>query len=260
MLQTYMNDNSALRLNEFTPLVTEDCVAIFYKEKHCIHDLEFQESQNGYNVKITGDDEHYPAPRHFIVHTADGYGMADHYKNGHRAISFIYANPYSPVAYLYGDLGDTFPHAISGLQRDFPHVCVLVLKDVMLGHNTDAIFEAMQMINDAGMATVLESDSVVALSGVNVFMAGKKRLVMAGAKIGISNFRTDRHSANPDVIKSMRDFLKQSDIRDVFCDLMYSNNYKTMHWLDNDEIHHYKINNTSLSDMGKMMGIKPYID
>ena len=209
---------------------------------------------NGHNVFINGQQVADDAPRHFVARTADGYLMVDYFQDGRQAQSFIHATKDSPAAYLVGHLGVTFPYAINALQTDYPWVKILVLKEVPGGYGMEAIIDGMHMIYDAGMATVLEPDSLVASAGTDVFIAGKYRFAMDGAKLGIHEFGGDAPKTEDKTTTAIRDFFTKVGIRDDFYDFMRSKPHDSMYWLTPTEIKKYNIVNATLADIEKITG------
>ena len=229
-------------------------VPIFNASDYPRDAFQIEATSTGHLVKIAGQKDPQMAPHHFVIRTADGYLMVDNFRDGRQAQSFIHATSDSPAAYLVGHLGVTFPYAINALQTDYPWVKILILKEVPGGYGMEAIIDGMHMIYDAGMATVLEPDSMVASAGTDVFIAGKYRHAMAGAKLGIHEFGGDAPQGEDKTTTAIRDFFTKVGIRDDFYAFMRSKPHDTMYWLNPTELKKYNITNATLADIEKITG------
>ena len=232
-------------------------VPIFDATDYPIDAFQIDVVSDGHAVSIAGQDSPHRAPNHFVIRTADGYMTVDNFRDGRQASGYIKVTADSPAAYLFGDLGATFPYVINALQTDYPRVKILVIKDVLGGFEMAPILDGMQMIYDAGMATVLEPDSMVASAGTYVFMAGKYRHVMQGAKIGVHDFGTKDNQKAPDdmpLVKAIGDFMQKTGIAHDMYDFIRSHPHDTMYWLTPAELKKYNINNATLADIEKITG------
>ena len=238
---------------KLTPMVMANGIPIFQVTNYPRDAFHIETTADGHRVTIAGDDTQM-APDHFVIRTANGYLMTDNFRDGRQASSFIHATPDSPAAYLVGELGATFPYAINALQTDYPWVKILVIKNVPGGFAMGPILDGLNMIYDAGMATVLEHDSMVASAGTDVFMAGKYRLAMKGAKIGVHNFGGDAQNGEDEVTMGIRRLYKKAGIHDDFYAFMRSIPHESMHWMTADEIKRYNFSNATLVDIEKVTG------
>ena len=232
-------------------------IPIFDATDYPIDAFQIDVVPDGHAVSIAGQDNPHRAPNHFVIRTADGYMTVDNFRDGRQASGYIKASAHSPAAYLFGDLGATFPYVMNALQTDYPRVKILVIKDVLGGFEMGPILDGMQMIYDAGMATVLEHDSMVSSAGTYVFMAGKYRHVMDGAKIGVHDFGTkDSQRADDDMplVKAIGDFIKKTDVGDGIYDFIRSHPHDTMYWMTAHDIKKYNINNATLAHIEKITG------
>lgn len=91
-------------------------------------------------------------------------------------------------AYLSGVLGTITYSQIKELIAQYPHIKTIVMTNV-LGSVNDAVnMHTGRVLRENGFTTKVLSDSDIASGGVDLFCAGKKRIIEAGAKIGVHSW------------------------------------------------------------------------
>lgn len=91
-------------------------------------------------------------------------------------------------AYISGTLGTITYNQIKKLIKNNPEVKTLVLTQVSGSVNDDVNMHTGRIIREHGFTTKVLSDSDIASGGVDLFCAGKERIVEKGAKIGIHSW------------------------------------------------------------------------
>jgi len=91
-------------------------------------------------------------------------------------------------AYLSGDLGTVTYSQVKGLIENHPTVKTIVMTHISGSVNDAVNMHTGRLLRENGFTTKLLSDSDIASGGVDLFCAGKKRIVEKGAKIGVHSW------------------------------------------------------------------------
>lgn len=91
-------------------------------------------------------------------------------------------------AYLSGDLGTVTYAQIKNLIKNNPEVKTIVMTQISGSVNDAVNIHTGRLLRENGFTTKLLSDSDIASGGVDLFCAGKKRIVEKGAKIGVHSW------------------------------------------------------------------------
>ncbi len=91
-------------------------------------------------------------------------------------------------AYLSGVLGTVTYSQIKDLIINHPEVKTIVMTQISGSVNDAVNMHTGRLLNENGFTTKLLSDSDIASGGVDLFCAGKKRIVEKGAKIGVHSW------------------------------------------------------------------------
>lgn len=91
-------------------------------------------------------------------------------------------------AYLNGDLGSGTYLQVEYLIKNHPEVKTIVFEQVPGSVNDEVNVQTGRLIRNAGFTTVLLSDSEIASGGVDLFMAGERRVVAYGGRIGVHSW------------------------------------------------------------------------
>jgi hypothetical protein len=91
-------------------------------------------------------------------------------------------------AYLSGDLGTISYIQIKNLIKNHPEVKTIVMTKISGSLNDAVNMHTGRILREHGFTTKVLSTSDIASGGVDLFCAGKKRIVEKGAKIGIHSW------------------------------------------------------------------------
>lgn len=91
-------------------------------------------------------------------------------------------------AYLSGDLGTVTYSQIKNLISNHPNVKTIVLTNVSGSVNDAVNMHTGRLLHENGFTTKVLSNSDIASGGVDLFCAGKIRIVEKGAKIGVHSW------------------------------------------------------------------------
>jgi len=95
------------------------------------------------------------------------------------------------TAYMHGVIGGATPDALRALLDDHPNVDRIVMVDVPGSMDDEANLEAARLLRDAGIATHVPNDGVIASGGVDFFLAGARRTAERGARFGVHSWGGD---------------------------------------------------------------------
>lgn len=91
-------------------------------------------------------------------------------------------------AFLSGDLGTITFYQIERMVAEHPEVKTLVLTQISGSINDQVNVHTGRLVRKAGLTTKVLADSEIASGGVDLFCAGKERIVEKGARIGIHSW------------------------------------------------------------------------
>ena len=91
-------------------------------------------------------------------------------------------------AYLSGGLGTVTYQQIKDLIKNHPKVRTIVMTHISGSLNDDVNMHTGRLLRDNNFTTKVLANSDIASGGVDLFCAGKKRIVIKGAKIGVHSW------------------------------------------------------------------------
>ncbi|MEO1526402.1 MAG: SUMF1/EgtB/PvdO family nonheme iron enzyme [Planctomycetota bacterium] len=92
------------------------------------------------------------------------------------------------TAYMSGVINSETPVAVLRLIFEHPKVRTIEMEQVPGSVDDSANLRAARYVRECGFTTVLRSDAMVASGGTDFFLAGTKRVVEKGAKVGIHSW------------------------------------------------------------------------
>ena len=92
------------------------------------------------------------------------------------------------VAILNGDLGSSTYRQVQYLIEQHPEVRIIHFNEVLGSVNDEVNVETGRLIRKAGFTTRVGATSIVASGGVDLFMAGKKRIYTFGGQLGVHSW------------------------------------------------------------------------
>lgn len=93
------------------------------------------------------------------------------------------------MLFMNGEINSKTPKQLKKIIEDNPQVKTIVMLIVPGSNDDDANFPMARWIREKGLDTYLTKDSVVASGGTDLFLAGNKRTMEAGAKIGVHSWK-----------------------------------------------------------------------
>jgi len=102
----------------------------------------------------------------------------------------------SKKAYLNGNLGAITYRQIKDLIRQHPEVKTLVFENVPGSVNDAVNLHTGRIIHEAGLITMVPYYGIIASGGVDLFCAGKNRIIEKGARLGIHSWSSGTFDAD----------------------------------------------------------------
>lgn len=94
-------------------------------------------------------------------------------------------------AYMYGVIGEQIVNTVTTLTTEHTNVNTIVLVDVPGSMDDESNLKASLMVYDKGLNTEVLSNSDIASGGVDFYLAGNKRILASGAKLGVHSWGGD---------------------------------------------------------------------
>ena len=91
-------------------------------------------------------------------------------------------------AHLLGDLGTITYHQVKTLIADHPTIKTIVMRTVGGSVDDKVNMHTGRLLRENGFTTKLLEDSHIASGGVDLFTAGRERIVTKGAKLGVHSW------------------------------------------------------------------------
>ena len=92
------------------------------------------------------------------------------------------------IAKLNGDLGSHAYNQILDLNADHPNVHTILFEEVPGSVNDEVNVQTGRLVREAGYTTWVKSTSEIASGGVDLFCAGKRRIIEDGAVLGVHSW------------------------------------------------------------------------
>ena len=149
--------------------------------------------------------------------------------------------------YMQGVVGKTAYHRLKHYLASSPQIDTLVFVQSDGSENDDYNLKTAQLIRRAGLTTKLLPTSEIASGAVDLFLAGKNRIIPVGARLGIHSWRT------PD--REGKDFPREDSNHEMFWKYyqdigvdtsfywhtLYIAPAAQIHWMSEEEIVKFKL-------------------
>ncbi|AZQ62948.1 hypothetical protein EI427_12070 [Flammeovirga pectinis] len=114
-------------------------------------------------------------------------------------------------AYVNGILGKTFYKRLQKALKENPQINTLILQQIPGSINDDWNVKSCLLIYKQGINTELLENSVVESGGADLFVSGKRLIIVEGAKIGVHSWAGSE--------KAAIEYPKDHDEHKIFLDL-----------------------------------------
>ena len=167
-------------------------------------------------------------------------------------------------AYLNGNLGTITYRQIKDLITNHPKVKTIVLENVPGSINDAVNMHTGRLVNEAGLTTKVPYGGMIASGGVDLFCAGKNRIIEKGAKLGIHSWSAGTfdaddlpkdHPAHQYQIAYYKMCLGEKG-EDFYFHTLEAAKASDIHWMSKDEISKWNV----ATKITKHPNPEPYID
>ncbi|MFK7744837.1 MAG: alpha/beta hydrolase [Roseobacter sp.] len=95
------------------------------------------------------------------------------------------------VLWMNGEIDRSTPRKLSRALQRYPDAQWIALEYVPGSNDDEANLQAARLVRQAGLSTIVLSDSLIASGGTDFFLAGVNRVVRPGACIGVHAWSDD---------------------------------------------------------------------
>jgi len=151
-------------------------------------------------------------------------------------------------AFMTGVIGESTPERVDELLAEHPEVTRIVMLDVPGSMDDEANMVAVQKVHDAGLATHVPADGMVASGGTDFFLAGAQRTIEFGALLGVHSWSDgfgregSEYAEDAEDHRLYLDFYEQVGVPDEFywytLDIASADD---IHWMNSMEIAEYDL-------------------
>jgi hypothetical protein len=154
-----------------------------------------------------------------------------------------------------GEIDSTSLDTFEDLIKNHPDKRTLVLKNIGGSVDDEANVEFSRVIRDMGFTTVVPSDGLVASGGTDLFLAGTRRIIEAGACIGVHSWAAGNFTAT-DLSRTSAEhdrYLDYYDDIDIDPDFYWFTIEAApadgMHWMTPEEVDQYGVSTVSVESL-----------
>ena len=152
---------------------------------------------------------------------------------------------------MSGDIDHSVNKKLESLLKKHPDTKLVIMKEVPGSMDDVANLEAARLLRSKKIATHLPSDGVVASGGTDFFLAGVKRTLEKGAKIGVHSWADGGFFSSKTALDYPKDdeahqlyleYYKDMGIpTDFYWYTLQAAPAESIHWMTPTEITKYKI-------------------
>lgn len=148
---------------------------------------------------------------------------------------------------MNGVISSSTPIDLRTALDENPKIKRIVMVDVPGSDDDYANLEAGRIVHERGLTTVIPSNGIIASGGTDFFLAGKKRVVVKGARIGVHSWSAEDYTAL-DLSKSDEEhekylkYYKSIGIDPLFYwYTLEAAPPEDVHWMTDSEMKRYKV-------------------
>lgn len=152
------------------------------------------------------------------------------------------------TVYMNGVIGSSTLKVMKDLFNKYPQIKTIVMKNVPGSMDDDTNLLASMEIRNRGIATHIPADGMVASGGTDMFLAGVKRTIVSGAKLGVHSWGDDSGKAATDYPRDHKVHVKYLDYykaiginADFYWYTLTAASADNIHWMTAQEIAKYGI-------------------
>lgn len=152
------------------------------------------------------------------------------------------------TVYMNGVIGSDTLEVIQELLRDYPQINTIVMQNVPGSMDDEINLLASTELRNHGIHTHIPADGMVASGGTDMFLAGVKRTIEAGARLGVHSWSDDSGKAALDYPRDHQEHVKYLDYysimgipADFYWYTLEAASAENIHWMTAQEIAQYAI-------------------
>ncbi len=154
----------------------------------------------------------------------------------------------SATVYMNGVIGSNTLEVMKALFNKYPQIKTVVMKNVPGSMDDDVNLLASMEIRNRGIATHIPADGMVASGGTDMFLAGVKRTIETGAKIGVHSWSDGSGKAALDYPRDHQEHVKYLEYykaigitTDFYWYTLEAATADSIHWMTEQEIGTYNM-------------------
>ncbi len=154
----------------------------------------------------------------------------------------------SDTVYMKGVIGSDTLTVMQSLFNNYPQIKTIVMQNVPGSMDDDINLLASMEIRNRGIATHIPADGMVASGGTDMFLAGLKRTIESGAKLGVHSWSDDSGKAALDYPRDHQEHVKYLDYykaiginTDFYWYTLEAAPADNIHWMKEQEISQYGV-------------------
>ena len=157
------------------------------------------------------------------------------------------------TAQMVGIVDAATPADFRKLVGAHPGIKTLILKECPGTEDDDANLELARMVRKAGLTTIVPKDGSVRSGGVELFLAGVKRVAEPGAEFGVHSWQDDEGREAKDYppgapihmayLNYYRDMGMTPEQAKAFYDFTNAKPFSSIHYMNRDEITKFALAN-----------------
>ena len=174
----------------------------------------------------------------------------DNEGNNEEAANFTFKDndTSSTSVYMNGVIGSDTLAVMQTLFSKYPQIKTIVMQDVPGSMDDDTNLLASMEIRNRGIATHIPADGMVASGGTDMFLAGVKRTIEAGAKLGVHSWSDGSGKVALDYPREHQEHVKYLEYykaigidADFYWYTLEAATADSIHWMTAQEITQYGV-------------------
>jgi pimeloyl-ACP methyl ester carboxylesterase len=154
----------------------------------------------------------------------------------------------SDTTYMNGVIGSDTLDVMQEFLTKYPQIKTIVMQNVPGSMDDDVNLKASLEIRNRGIATHIPADGMVASGGTDMFLAGAKRTIDEGARLGVHSWSDNSGKVALDYPRDHEEHVKYLDYYDVmgipadfYWYTLEAAPADSIHWMTAEEIAQYNI-------------------
>lgn len=153
----------------------------------------------------------------------------------------------SDTVYMNGVIGSDTLDVMKNLFNEHPKIKLVVMQNVPGSMDDEINLLASREIRNRGIATHIPADGMVASGGTDMFLAGAKRTIEIGAKLGVHSWSDGQKGGNEyprdheEHVKYLKYYKEMGIDTEFYWYTLDAADADSIHWMTESEIKKYKV-------------------